>query len=139
MNATITGGCACGAVRYEITAPPLMAGHCQCRDCQRMTGAGHASMMGVPEAAYRQTGTLRHFNAKADSGAMVARGFCPECGSFVIGRSTGMPGMVTVAAASLDEPAQFRPQLVVYTASAQPWDHVDPALPHFERMPPMSR
>lgn len=118
-NGTMTGGCACGAVRYEITGEPVMAGHCQCRDCQRMTG------------------TLKYHRSTADSGSTVARGFCPECGSFISGTSSAMPQLTTVAAASLDDPSQFHPQLVVYTCSAQPWDRMDPALPQFERMPPM--
>lgn len=136
-NGTMTGGCACGAVRYEITGEPVMAGHCQCRDCQRMTGTGHASMLAVPAPAIRMTGTLKYHRSTADSGSTVARGFCPECGSFISGTSSAMPQLTTVAAASLDDPSQFRPQLVVYTCSAQPWDRMDPALPQFERMPPM--
>jgi hypothetical protein len=37
-----TGGCACGAIRYEISAEPLAMNHCQCRDCQRKSGTGDA-------------------------------------------------------------------------------------------------
>lgn len=40
MPNTITGGCACGAIRYECTAEPVAAMHCQCRDCQHSSGTG---------------------------------------------------------------------------------------------------
>jgi hypothetical protein len=48
-----------------------------------------------------------------------------------------MPGFFFVRAASLDEPSGFAPQMVVYTASGCAWDHLDPALPRFAKMPPM--
>jgi len=132
-----TGGCACGAVRYEIAAEPLMAGHCQCRDCQRITGTGHASMMGFPEAAVRVQGELKFHDVKADSGSTASRGFCPGCGAFVLARSSGMPGMLTVAAGSLDRPDGFVPQMVVYARSGHAWDHLDPDLPRFPGIPAM--
>lgn len=137
MTSSYEGGCACGAVRYRISTEPLIAGHCQCRDCQRMTGTGHASMIGFPEAAVQIVGVLKFHDAKADSGSTASRGFCPGCGAFVAARSSGMPGMLTIAAGSLDDPARFVPQLAVYTKSGHPWDHLDPALPRFATMPEM--
>ena len=131
------GGCACGAVRYEVVAEPIVAGHCQCRDCQRMTGTGHASMLGFPELAVKITGQLKFHASKADSGHTASRGFCPECGSFVAARSSGMPGLLTIAAGSLDQPDRFTPQVAVYTKSGHAWDHLDPALPRFPTMPEM--
>lgn len=125
----LTGGCACGAIRYRITAEPGFSFHCQCRQCQRSSGTGHASLLVVPQASITVEGEPRYFDQAADDGATVSRGFCARCGSPVLGRTTGHPGSVLVAAASLDDPARFRPQRVVFHASAQPWDHVDPDLP----------
>lgn len=125
----LTGGCACGAIRYRITAEPGFSFHCQCRQCQRSTGTGHASLFVVPKESVTVEGRLKYFDQTADDGATVSRGFCPHCGSPVLGGTTGSPEVVLVAAASLDEPARFRPQRVVFHAGAQPWDHVDPALP----------
>jgi hypothetical protein len=136
MDKSYTGGCACGAVRYEIAAEPIMSGHCQCRDCQRASGAGHGSFMAFPEAAVRMTGKPRFHDAKADSGGTVSRGFCPECGSPVIGKTSGFPGMMIVTAGSLDDPARFKPQFVVYTSSGHAWDHMDAKLPAFAKLPP---
>ncbi len=136
MSTKIKGGCACGAVRYEIMTEPLMAGHCQCRDCQRMTGTGHASMMAFPEAALKLTGEPKFHDVIAASGGIASRGFCPVCGSFVIAKSSGMPGLVTISAGSLDDPGKFQPQIVVFASSGQTWDHVDVSLPRFPQMPP---
>ena len=52
---TYTGRCACGKIRYEIAAAPIRGFQCQCRDCQRDTGAGHASVMVFPRAALSVT------------------------------------------------------------------------------------
>jgi hypothetical protein len=43
MSTTVTGGCACGAVRYEYSADPVFMGNCHCRDCQRTTGSAYVA------------------------------------------------------------------------------------------------
>ena len=115
----------------------MFGGQCQCLDCQHETGGGHASFMAFPADAVKLTGTPRYYEAKADSGNLVRRGFCPTCGSSVVGRSSGMPEMTTIPAGSLDDPGIFRPEFVVYTSRGHAWDRVDPALPSFPKMPPM--
>jgi len=125
----LTGGCACGAVRYSANEPPRFAFHCQCRQCQRAGGAGHSSQFVVAADAMSISGELRFFDQTADSGSTISRGFCPNCGSPVLGRTSGHPEIVLVHAGSLDDPAVFVPQKVVWTSEAQPWDYVDPGLP----------
>jgi hypothetical protein len=131
-----TGGCACGAIRYEASSGPLAAGHCQCRQCQRESGTGHASHMVFLAAALHLKGEPRFYTQGADSGNLMSRGFCATCGSPLLVRSSGKPELVFVCAASLDDPARFKPQLVVYTAEGPAWDRLDPALPAYSRMPP---
>lgn len=126
---SLTGGCACGAVRYRVTAAPGFSFHCQCRQCQRATGTGHASLFVVPKASVSIEGGLKLHDQIADDGAIVSRGFCPHCGSPLLGTSSGSPDVMLIAAASLDDPSRFKPQKVVFSASRQLWDHVDPALP----------
>jgi hypothetical protein len=133
-----TGGCHCGGVRYVITAEPMMGGHCHCTDCQRLSGAGHASHLAFPEAAFRLTGEVRTYAHLADSGNRVTSAFCPTCGAPIWGRSSGMPGMITVRAASLDAPERFVPQLAVFARSARAWDPPAAGLPTFATMPPMA-
>jgi hypothetical protein len=138
MNAqTYTGGCACGAIRYEIAAEPVMVGHCQCRDCQRDSGTGHASHMAFPRAAAHLSGQATHWDKAAESGNSVSRAFCPTCGSPVFSTNNGMPELLFIRAASLDDPSRYKPQMVVWSKSGHAWDHTDPALPKFEKMPQM--
>ena len=135
MSETYTGGCACGAIRYEGTADPIAAGHCHCRACQHASGAGHASHLMLPKGAISVTGEPKFYDAPADSGNMISRGFCTDCGSPVLTFNSGMPDMVAVRAASLDDPSQFEPMLVVFTETAQAWDPAHEGLPSFPGMP----
>jgi len=134
--ATIKGGCACGVVRYEFTGEPVMMGHCQCRACQHDSGTGHASHVAVPAAVFSLTGSIKYWDSKADSGNIVSRGFCTECGSPVASKNSGAQALAFVRATSLDDPAYFKPQMVVWTSMSPAWDRLDSSLPAFERMPP---
>ena len=132
---TYTGGCACGAVRYEIAAEPLRAFNCHCRACQHATGTGHATVFVFPRAAVKMTGETREFARQADSGAQMVRGFCPTCGSPVYGKPQANPDYIGVFVGSLDDPARFKPQIAMFTASAQPWDRLDPDVKVFAAKP----
>lgn len=132
----ISGGCLCGAVRYEGAAEPMIAGQCYCTDCRRASGTGHGAHLAVPDAAISVTGDLTFFDKPADSGSMVSRGFCPTCGSAVYSTNSGMPGAMFIRASSLDDPEVFQPMVAVYTSRAPSWDKVPDGIPGFDEMPP---
>lgn len=135
-NVLIEGGCLCGAVRYRCTAEPMIAGHCHCNDCRRTSGTGHGSHMAVPEVAFSIDGEVKTYERPADSGNMVHRKFCPNCGGPVYSTNSGMPGVVVIRASSLDDQEHFKPQLIVYAERAASWDLMDSNLPSFATMPP---
>lgn len=138
-SVTYKGGCLCGAVRYEIAAAPAMAGFCYCLSCRKLSGAGHAFHAMVPGNAFRVNGGTRKFTRPSDSGNRVTTSFCPNCGSPLFGKNSGFPGMVTVRVASFDDSSAVAPQMAVFAKRRQKWDHLDPPLPSFPEMPPMSR
>jgi hypothetical protein len=131
----ITGGCACGAVRYECSGDPLMAANCYCSDCRHSTGTAMASVMLVPKASLKLTGATKEFAVKGDSGNEVSRAFCPNCGSPILSKIGAMPDFVALKAGSLDDPAIFKPMVQVYMKSAPPWAPVRDDLPKFEKQP----
>ena len=135
MADKITGGCLCGKVRYECSAEPIFTGNCHCRDCQKASGGAFAPAIAVPAAALRVNGDVKFYDSKADNGNAVSRGFCTNCGGRVTAKSSGMPDLAIILAGTLDDPSWFKPQMDVYTASAQPWDHMNPALPKFPKLP----
>jgi len=136
MPARFAGGCACGAIRYQCTAAPLFSLNCHCRDCQRETGSAFASILGVPKTAFTLTqGSPQYFARTAASGHTTRRAFCAACGSPLFGLPGSVPDLVTLRVGSLDDPRGFRPSQDIYTASAQPWDCMNPALPKVPQMP----
>jgi hypothetical protein len=127
----------CGAVRYECSAAPLFMGNCHCRDCQRANGSAYNPAIGVPRNAVKITGDVKYYESKADSGNMTRRAFCANCGSRLFSYPPFAPELMVIVASSLDDPSIFKPGMDIFTSSAQPWDHLDPALPRFPKMPPM--
>lgn len=136
MTTPCTGGCACGAIRYATPHAPVFQNHCQCRDCQRRSGTGHGSRMTFPARAQMSiTGEAKEWEVAADSGNVKIHAFCPACGTPVYLRFAAMPDLISVAAASLDDPERFAPQALTYRVRRLAWDDVDPSLRAFERMP----
>ena len=137
MTQPYTGGCACGAIRYETDSDPVFENHCQCRDCQRRSGTGHGSYLTFPQrAAVRITGAASHWHVAGDSGNEKIHAFCPTCGSPVYLAFVAMPDLIAVHAASLDDPGRFKPRVVTYHARGHAWDTIEPSLPAFDKMPP---
>ncbi len=136
MNRTFTGGCACGAIRYETNLAPIFENHCQCLDCQKRSGTGHGSYLTFPRRAeVRLTGKASQWSVAGDSGNAKTHAFCPTCGSPVYLTFAAMPDLIAVHATSLDDPGLFNPQVLTYSIRGYAWDVMDPALPAFERMP----
>jgi hypothetical protein len=135
MPSTYTGGCACGALRYEITGDPLVMLDCQCRQCQRDSGTGHQSHVTFGAVEVETTGEPSRWRMTGDGGSVKERAFCPTCGSAVWMTFAGRSDRFVVTAASLDDPASFRPQMVIWTAAGHAWDAIDPATTRFEKMP----
>ena len=135
MATQLTGSCLCGALRFEASGDPLFQGFCQCLDCRKVTGGRYAAI-GLLETGFKAIGPSRGYSKKADSGHTITRNFCPTCGSMVFDVGAGMPGVVVINAALLDDPEFFKPQSVIFNRSGLSWDHIDPQLPRFPAMPP---
>ena len=80
-----TGGCLCGALRYEAFGDPMGSGHCYCVDCRRASGSGFIPFMGFKAEAVRFTGESRAFRSKAANGGEAVRNRCASCMSLVFG------------------------------------------------------
>lgn len=135
MTEPFTGGCACGAIRYSSREAPLAMAPCQCRDCQRATGTGHACNLIFSAESLKVSGTANFYEAVAGNGNRVRRGFCAVCGSPLFARALSHPNIVAVAAASLDDPGRFAPEIVVWRKSGYAWDLIDPKLTAFDTQP----
>lgn len=132
------GGCLCGAVRYTLAGPSLFECQCCCRDCQKATGTGHTTIVGVHQSQLALTGTPATYTNSGESGQSVTRHFCGTCGGRIF-TSGSLPGeMIMIQAGSLDDPDAVEPQNVIYMKQAVRWDHFDPALPKYGDYGPFS-
>jgi hypothetical protein len=134
----LTGGCLCGAVRYEADGDPAWTAICYCRDCQRSSGSGYVPVMGAPRARMRITGEMAHFDAPAANGNIATRHFCPTCGSLVLGGILDdMAGTISIYIGTLDDPSAFKPQIAIFTKHRLPWDCTAAGVTEFSAMPGM--
>ena len=136
MASGFSGGCLCGAVRYQSNMASDRGGHCHCTDCRKSSGTGHSSHLMLPAAAFSVTGKLTGYVKSADSGNLVTRYFCPACGAPVYSTNAAIADLVFVRASSLDDPEVFTAGMIVYASRAPSWDVMDAALPAFPEMPP---
>ena len=132
--ASIQGGCLCGAIRYEITAEPVAQGACHCRDCQYLAAGGPAHLMVLPRDGLRLTkGNPHAFARRSKQGHAGARRFCAACGTPLLVDSPDHPELTAVTAGSLDDPSGFKPAGHSWTSTAQPWHHINPILPQWDK------
>lgn len=131
-----TGGCLCGALRYEAEGEPLYSGHCYCTDCQKASGSGFIPFMGFASGAVRFHGLSRQFISKAANGGDATRNSCPICSSLVFGGVIGESDSFTIYAGSLDDKSLFHPKMAIFARSRPAWALIPPGLTVFEEMPP---
>ena len=137
MSEAYTGGCACGAIRYEISAEPVVIERLPVPRLSAQERHRARVLPDLPGArSVKLKGEATHWDIVGDTGNVKTRAFCPACGSPVYMTFSAMPDLFTVHAASLDDPSRYKPQMVTYGVRGYAWDHLDPALPKFDKMPP---
>ena len=133
------GGCACGAVRFKVTAPFLGVGVCHCTDCQKGSGGGPNYVALAPKDAFVVTkGEAKVYSCKGDSGADIGRAFCADCGSPLWSVPGAGAPFQPVKLGALDDNSDLTPSLHLYTASAPPWHLMHEGLPAFPKAPPFA-
>jgi hypothetical protein len=135
MTTTITGGCLCGAVRYEIQGDLAMQGVCHCSHCQRQAGSAFSTIAGVPAGNLTVTkGAPKSYLDHGESGKAVERQFCGDCGSPLFSLVEAAQGMTFVKAGTLDDTGLFQPAMHFWTRSKQGWVETG-AVPAFATNP----
>ncbi|ANK83999.1 MULTISPECIES: GFA family protein [unclassified Rhizobium] len=128
----ITGGCHCGAIRYQAEIDPERVTICHCTDCQRLTGSAYR----VTAPAQPQNFTLilgePHSYAKhGDSGALSRQFFCPNCGSPLY-RTDGEGGAIGIRVGGIDQRRDLTPKKQIWCRSALSWSENIEPLPRFD-------
>jgi len=122
----MSGGCPCGAIRYEIASFPLLLYTCNCTDCQKATGSAFALNMPVLSRDFRVLqGEPKGWHHTSPRGIAVVSRFCGDCSGRLYGERAGRPEIFNVRAGTLDDTKWLVPAVHLFMSSAQPW--VEPA------------
>lgn len=133
----LTGGCNCGAIRYDIETPPLVVAACHCTQCRRQSGAAFSVNLVVRASAMNISGSPATWqDDDTASGAALAREHCGGCGSPIRSVPSGSPKLVAVKAGTLDDPSPHAPAMHIWTRSKLPWMTIPDGIPSFEEGPP---
>jgi len=133
---SLTGSCQCGAIRVTTSADPITTRACWCRDCQKLAAGGptHNAFFKTEDVVIE--GDVRWYDSKAESGNMLARGFCPDCGTPMFAQSHVRRHLIAVRIGVFDDKDDLGPRSIIWTESAPAWAHLDPDLPKTDRQPP---
>jgi hypothetical protein len=119
----LTGGCGCGAVRFEISAPLVRAGYCHCTRCQRRTGTAASPQARVAPGSFRLVAGAELVRAWAPPGGFE-KAFCSACGSGLFSRDPDDPETISVRLGAFDRDPGIRPSVRTYTAYAAAWEPI---------------
>jgi hypothetical protein len=120
---TLTGGCACGAIRYRLAERPMIVHACHCRDCQRITGGAFVINLWIERRLVETlSGAPKSFRLAGGSGKAHDVFFCGACGTHLWSRYHGAPGdALFIRAGTLDAPEAVTPDVHIFTRSKLPW------------------
>lgn len=128
---TISGGCLCGAVHFDVNDNFKYSGYCHCTDCRRFSGSASSAMAGIPTDEFRVLKGIDAIKRYVKSENTVLA-FCCHCGSSLYAEKPKR-GMLHLRLGSLNEAPSLRPQFHSYVGSKADWDVICDGLAQFEQ------
>lgn len=116
-----TGGCQCGAVRYELSCDGLVCYACHCLECQKQSASAFAISVPVRADDLVVKGPLKAYERETDSGSRTNCWFCSTCGTRIYHQSARSPQIVTLKGGTLDDPLLLVPVAHLWVSRKQPW------------------
>jgi hypothetical protein len=128
----LTGGCNCGAVHYEVTAPLVRASYCHCKRCQRRTGAAASAQAHPAPGTFRIVAGLEKLRRWQPPDGGGEKWFCGDCGSSIFGSNPSHPESIGIRMGTFDDDPGIRPTVRQFVACAAAWEPLpDDGLPRF--------
>ncbi|VAW01035.1 Gfa-like protein [hydrothermal vent metagenome] len=139
MSKTLTGGCACGAVRYTLKSGFRMKPYaCHCTDCQKRTGSAFSSHMLVTRADLTVEGELNEGHVVQPSGAVSRIAGCVKCMARIYAENDQRAGVISLRVGTLDDSKNMSPAAHFWVSSKQPWIIIPDDVPALDTQPQSS-
>jgi len=133
----LTGGCQCGAVRYEIAGAPEKIFVCHCRECRKQSASAFGISVSTRVADFRLVqGAIQHWTRDTDSGKRLRCVFCPRCGSRLWHEGEPKGRIISVKGGSLDEPPDLGAAIHIWTSRKLAGVVIPAGRPQFPEEPP---
>lgn len=118
----LTGGCQCGALRYEVKAAPVMVYNCHCTNCQKISGSAFNISVTVVEAGLVfVAGEPARIEWTSDAGSRRVGLYCGGCGSRIANGMSPSSGVLSLRGGTLDDTSWIEPVGDIWLRSKQPW------------------
>ena len=128
----LTGGCACGRVRYEVTEPFVSSNYCHCTRCQRRTGTGSSANGATAAGSFRIVEGEELVRCWDPGGGGFEKCFCSNCGSALFSRNAQTKADLSVRLGTVDGDPGIRPEKHQFTDYAACWEEIpDDGLPRY--------
>lgn len=125
-----TGGCMCGAVRFEAVGEPIIVTHCHCESCRRHSGAPLVTLVSFAADQVRFTRGERRIYRSSPG---VKRAFCGDCGATLTWENESRdPPLIEFHIGSLDDPDARAPTVHVFHGERLAWFDTADRLPRYE-------
>jgi hypothetical protein len=132
-----SGGCLCGAVRFELSEPAREAGYCHCTRCQGRTGSGYSVQARIDGRTFRLLSGADALKCWRHNDGGFEKCFCGRCGAHLLSRNPDDPTQMSVRMGAFDGDPGVRPSWHAFAAYAPPWEPVpDDGLERFEEAKP---
>ena len=129
---TLTGGCACGEVRYRLTAAPMFVHCCHCLNCQRQTGSAFVlNALIEADCVELLSGEPKGIVVPTDSGLPHEIFRCAKCQTALWSTYGGRTPVRFLRVGTLDNPHALKPDVHIFTRSKQPWVGLPADVPAF--------
>lgn len=133
-----TGGCMCGAVRYELKRDPFDSGWCHCRTCQLFSGAPAMAFTCVPRDDFVWCKGEQQVRW-VETSSFGRRAFCSQCGTPLQVQVHHQPETVDFPIVTLDDPDAVTPEFHIFWESKIAWFDPGDKLPRHEKFRPNTR
>ena len=134
---SLSGGCLCGGVRFELSEPPRDAGYCHCTRCQGRTGGASSAQARIDGRTFRLVEGDDLVQAWRHSAGGFEKCFCRACGSHLFSRNPEDPASMSVRMSAFDGDPGVRPSFRAFVAYAADWEPIpDDGLERFDEAAP---